>query len=50
MSIFEPAAAPLSVTILVLPGSSMMTVASTLDPLRALQPRSGTPGASPGGW
>ena len=35
MSIFEPAAAPLSVTILVLPGSSMMTVASTLDPLRA---------------
>jgi transcriptional regulator GlxA family with amidase domain len=35
MSIFDPAPAPLAVTVLVLPESSMMTVASTLEPMRA---------------
>ena len=35
MNPFAPSAAPLSVTVLVLPGSSMMTVASVLDPMRA---------------
>ena len=35
MNPFAPSAAPLSVTVLVLPGSSMLTVASVLDPMRA---------------
>jgi transcriptional regulator GlxA family with amidase domain len=36
MDPFAPSAAPLAVTVLILPGSSMMTVASVLDPMRAL--------------
>jgi transcriptional regulator GlxA family with amidase domain len=35
MDPFAPSSAPLSVTVLVLPGSSMLTVASVLDPMRA---------------
>ena len=35
MSPFARSPEPLSVTVLVLPGSSMMTVASVLDPMRA---------------
>lgn len=35
MDVFLPSNAPLSVTVLVLPGSSMMSVACTIDPLRA---------------
>lgn len=35
MTIFSPSQAPLSVTVLLLPGSSMMSVACTIDPMRA---------------
>ena len=35
MNVFLPSDAPLSVTVLVLPGSSMMSVACTIDPMRA---------------
>jgi len=35
MDVFSPSNAPQRVTILVLPGSSMMSVACTIDPLRA---------------
>ena len=35
MNLFLPSNAPLSVTVLVLPGSSMMSVACTIDPMRA---------------
>ena len=35
ISIFAPSEAPLAVTLLLLPDSSMMSLASTLDPLRA---------------
>lgn len=41
MTIFDPNPDPLSVTLLVLPESSMMTVASTLEPLRACNRISG---------
>jgi AraC family transcriptional regulator, glycine betaine-responsive activator len=41
MNLFAPSHAPLSVTVLVLPGSSMMTVASVLDPMRACNRISG---------
>ena len=35
MNIFSPSDAPLVVTVLILPGSSMMSVACTIDPMRA---------------
>ena len=35
MDIFAPSDAPLDVTVLILPGSSMMSVACTIDPMRA---------------
>ena len=35
MDIFSPSDTPLTVTVLVLPGSSMMSVACTIDPMRA---------------
>lgn len=38
---FAPDPAPLRVTVLILPGSSMMTVASVLDPMRACNRLSG---------
>jgi AraC family transcriptional regulator, glycine betaine-responsive activator len=41
LSIFQPERSPLSVTFLVLPGSSIMCVASAIDPLRAANRVSG---------
>jgi transcriptional regulator GlxA family with amidase domain len=35
MDVFSPSDTPLAVTVLVLPGSSMMSVACTIDPMRA---------------
>ncbi len=35
MDVFSPSDSPLSVAVLVLPGSSMMSVACTIDPMRA---------------
>lgn len=42
MSPFAPSAQPMTVTVLLLPGSSMLTVASVLDPMRACNRIGGT--------
>ena len=42
MDVFLPSEDPLSVTVVVLPGSSMMSVACTLDPMRAANKVAGT--------
>ncbi|MCZ0963814.1 GlxA family transcriptional regulator [Paracoccus benzoatiresistens] len=46
-TIFQPSSKPLAVTILVLPESSLMSMAATLDPMRAANRISGH---SPYGW
>ncbi|MFZ1681863.1 MAG: GlxA family transcriptional regulator, partial [Rhizobiaceae bacterium] len=42
-SIFRPEGAPLPLTFMVLPGSSLMCVASAIDPLRAANRIAGSP-------
>ena len=42
-AVFQPSGQPLAVTILVLPDASLMSMAATLDPMRAANRISGQP-------